>query len=99
MITVTAIAVAFAGPEGSGNVAYSLKKVERNYPIAVIGLMFMSVSFSMCGGLFIALGTTGAINGTGGVSVTFMKFFLVADPGMCVPMAETASRIIMVFIC
>ena len=99
MITFTAIAVAFAGPEGSGNVAYSLKKVERNYPIAVIGLMFMSVSFSMCGGLFIALGTTGAINGTGGVSVTFMKFFLVADPGMCVPMAETASRIIMVFIC
>ena len=99
LITFTAIAVAFAGPEGSGNVAYSLKRVERNYPIAVIGLMFMSISFSMCGGLFIALGTTGAINSTGGISVTFMKFFLVADPGMSVPMSETASRIIMVFIC
>ena len=99
LITFTAIAVAFAGPEGSGNVAYSLHNVERNYPIAVIGLMFMSISFSMCGGLFIALGTTGAINGTGGISVTFIKFFLISDPGMSVPMAETATRIIMVFIC
>lgn len=53
----------------------------------------------MCGGLFIALGTTGAINGTGGISVTFIKFFLISDPGMSVPMAETATRIIMVFIC
>lgn len=99
MITFTAIVVAFAGPEGSGNVAYSLKKVERNYPIAVITLMFMSISFSICGGMFIALGTTGAINGTGGISVTFMKFFMISDPGMSVPMAETATRIIMCFIC
>ena len=99
MITFTAIVVAFAGPEGSGNVAYSLKKVERNYPIAVIALMFMSISFSICGGMFIALGTTGGINGTGGISVTFMKFFLISDPGMSVPMAETATRIIMCFIC
>lgn len=76
MLAFVAVILAFIGPEGSGNLANKLKNVERNYPLAIFTLMFLSISFSALGGTFLAISTEGGISETGGLTIGLINLVL-----------------------